>query len=483
MPTTERVVTATRIGPVVAGHAPPMPDPSTKANLEAAEAFRSLRLVGPTRLPKQFLQDLTVFWSKWVSTNIRPSVVTPDFDGWLESRKYPTIRKEELRRAHTHLEDASLGKTIRAFQDVVGHIKAETYPALKAPRFIHSRTDLFKVYWGPWVHMMEEYVFSLPWFVKHIPVRERPAAVEAMIAHYPYKFVSDYSKFESSLRVELREAIEYQVYRAFGVPEWFLKVLSSPARIRMRNSRRGFRAMVTGSRMSGEMDTSLGNSLLNLGMFLFWAHDTGNQIEGMVEGDDGAFGATAIPDPQWFAERGFEVDIRTYGRVGEMGFLSTYWTEDGVIVAEPTRLVKLGWSHHLPENARPARKRELFAATCMSLGYELGSSPYYWAVARKYARPGRLRNEYWTRAELESFGAKYEIREQWIYLSGRVRVRPPTMKVRMDYFLMFGIPPEAQVEAERQILAGELQIDEPHTNVWLDSRFPDLATYAMHYMA
>lgn len=92
--------------------------------------------------------------------------------------------------------------------------------------------------------------------------------------------------------------------------------------------------MVPVSRFSGEMNTSLGNSITNyvfIKMIMSRFNVTGNFF---IEGDDGLI---CLQDPlnvaaveQYAIENGFKLKIQQVARPGDAGFLSTYWDEEGI---------------------------------------------------------------------------------------------------------------------------------------------------------
>lgn len=459
---------ATNIGPTVLGRTPCFPDGRDSENYVRAALYRVLQLVGPEELDHEMLTDLAGFVLRWCRKYLLVQGAPMPFSAWIESRPYPQHRKEELRLAHAK----ALTRENWDYEYISCFLKGECYQAFKDPRLINSRSDEFKCLFGPWCTWMESIVYRLPMFAKHIRVRDRPKIIENMISHMPVQFVSDYSRFESSMRPELMEAIECVVYTHFGVPQGYMNVITGKNHLCARKG--VFEAVVYGSRMSGEMNTSLGNGLTNYLMFAYYAHCHGLPIVGMVEGDDGIYGSTQRFDPKWFLKLGFKVELIEDKPVNAAGFCRQFWTSDGTVVTDLYRLTKLGWTMHLPKAASLTKKKELFAAICLSLGHELGGSPIFWAFAKKYGRSGKVPLNWWELNEAQTLGIEYEIKGHWIHLKGEAPWQQPSLQTREEYSLMFGISVGAQLAIEKQVFDGNWFIDVPELNIEIDKIYPDM---------
>jgi hypothetical protein len=268
------------------------------------------------------------------------------------------------------------------------------------------------------------------------------------------------------------DSIECVVYRYFGVPEEFLDVITGRNHLCGRHG--SFEAWVTGTRMSGEMNTSLGNGLTNYLMFAFYAHEHGIPLVGMVEGDDGIYGSTEKFDPDWFLRLGFQLKLEDDKPVPEAGFCRMFWASDYTTMTDLYRLVKVGWSMHMPAAASLRKKRELFGAICLSIGHELGGCPIYWALAKKYGKAGRVPLNWWELNEAQVLGIEYEIQGHWLALKGRAPWNEPSRSTREEYSNMFGLSVGAQLRIEKQIFDGQWFIDEAELNALLDDKYPDM---------
>lgn len=97
--------------------------------------------------------------------------------------------------------------------------------------------------------------------------------------------------------------------------------------------------------MSGEMNTSLGNGLANLLSFSYVVLASGhslNECNCIIEGDDGIFQVVKELElrASHFNKIGFDVKICEKPNLGQCGFCSTYFTEDGKCsIVEPTKVL------------------------------------------------------------------------------------------------------------------------------------------------
>jgi len=337
------------------------------------------------------LRSLRDFVRNWCRANLRP--LTPDevpsFDEWLEHTDYPEWRREELRQANEKLFQ-------KRHLNVKSFIKTETYEAsdlapngdsvFKAPRLINSRSDKFKCMIGPYTHAIEQQLFRTKYFIKYVPVNERPQWIMDRLNAPGFKFVgTDFSMFESSFAPELLRAVELQMYAYMlrGVPNgsqvvsWLVKAMTHVNRCKFSD---GTSYTVTGTRMSGEMCTSLGNGFTNLMVSLFLAsrHMPLGDVDGFVEGDDGLFRMKgSVPTAAEYADLGFSIKMAVSDNLGEAGFCKQYFHEDVMVnLVDPVCLmVKFGWSHSMLRFSGAATQHGLLRAKADSLLYQCAGAP------------------------------------------------------------------------------------------------------------
>jgi hypothetical protein len=172
----------------------------------------------------------------------------------------------------------------------------------------------------------------LKWFIKYIPVRDRPKALyERLWAPGATYYASDFTSFESLFTPDLMEAVEFQLYRYMTqyLPDkekfyGYLDALKGDNHLRSK----WFKTKVKGTRMSGEMNTSLGNGFANLMFWKFLCWKRGSECDGFVEGDDGIFRVNGTaPTAADFASLGLVVKIESHTDLNTASFCGNVFDE------------------------------------------------------------------------------------------------------------------------------------------------------------
>lgn len=132
-----------------------------------------------------------------------------------------------------------------------------------------------------------------------------------------------------------------------------------------------FTVSIPASRMSGEMDTSVGNGLMNLLLYLFICHENKcTNVDALVEGDD-LIGTFSGPPPtaEAYASLGFNIKIQLYDNANEASFCGLIFDpSDLVSICDPHKvLLNVGWTTSLYENSSNKVKDELLRAKGYSL--------------------------------------------------------------------------------------------------------------------
>lgn len=174
-------------------------------------------------------------------------------------------------------------------------LKDEPYPRGKAPRVIANAQPAAKVILALLLDHINEWFFRQKWTVKHYDV---PGRVKALGRFNSDVVNVDHTSFECSVDSQ-RYALELNVYEDLFGPNPLLHSLFME-RIRHGvhlESRSGLHAALSVVRASGDFDTSLGNSLINLVVMHHAIVATGNSlVDCLVEGDDGVFQLRNHPD-------------------------------------------------------------------------------------------------------------------------------------------------------------------------------------------
>jgi hypothetical protein len=291
------------------------------------------------------------------------------FDEYINTKDFTVEKKENWRKYYVdHM--GRLGRCEPREHDVQTHTKLEFYPEPKFYRGIYARSDRFKASYGPLIASIERVVYKLKYFIKKVPVTQRPKYLKKLFDGIPVK-ANDHSAFESSNCPGMMNAILRPIYSHIsGLPDMvndYMDALTGRQRIKCKD----FTLSILGRRMSGEMDTSLGNALVNLICIMFVLYNKGIPLDAMtmiIEGDDSLFctngtNVTAMD----FMNLGFSPKLESFEDSSDASFCGlVYDAEDLVNLSDPIKvLLKLGWGDAKYLEASPRVKAELYRSKLM----------------------------------------------------------------------------------------------------------------------
>jgi hypothetical protein len=364
------------LGVHVVGYAYPQPDRYCDQTLLAGFSKRVGRsLPGPVFAAQI---DFVHFVDSWICSNLEPIDASADVsvDGWLAATSYTIERKNQLRRAYQENMDNFRPGNRRRCNKIKAFIKAESYDSYKHSRGIYSRNDPYKVKTGPVFKLIEKEMFvkqkTSKYFIKSVPAADRARFIASRLGGSGLKtMATDYTAFESHFTESLLTLCEFRFYsymtRNLPCHRGFmrdLKVLVGENHVCFKNVRCGVKA----TRMSGEMNTSLGNSFANLMMF-FYIHRNNPFCDAIVEGDDciGVYrGAT--PTNADYARLGLTVKIETPTCLSQASFCGQVFTDDFDVIADPHKIItKTGWIDASYMNSKDKKKKELLRCRAMSI--------------------------------------------------------------------------------------------------------------------
>jgi hypothetical protein len=428
--------------------------------------------------------EFTLFVKEWLRKNLEPlpESETLDLESWLLKTHYTEARKNQLRQTYDEVYGALGPQSGR----VKMFMKDETYGEFKWPRAINARSDRFKVIFGPIVKAIEMRMYSLPNFIKHVPVAERPLYISRLLGHSGAKYVStDYSSFEALFRKWLMDSCENTMIRymaqnlatadlkaCLGQKSGCNKVVSSYMDM-----------VVEATRMSGEMDTSLSNSFANLMVFLFVAQKSDARVEVVVEGDDGLAAVLAGEiEPKYFLHLGLEIKIQFHEQLSSASFCGLIFDEEDLInITDPIKvLLNFGWLSARYAGARHSKLLSLLRVKAMSCAVQYPGCPIIEALAVSVLR---MTSGHEIRPFL-TLGSEYE-RERKAGLAAvdwanRSFIAPPP-RTRALMELVFKIPVGVQVSVERYLLGlehvCELELGQLDTLL-----HPDVIEYSAFYL-
>lgn len=411
------------------------------------------------------LKDFENFVLCWLRKYLAPLTSEPDFEEWLANTTYNEARKAELRQCHADLHGSAPNRKQR--RKIASFIKTESYPEFKHARWINSRSDHFKAYSGPWFKAIENQVFSLHWFIKHVPVPLRGEKVAALMRDGAKYFGTDYTSFEAHFHPLFMKACEGQLYSYMlqNFPGVSTNITETIFGTNHGRTRRGVSFRVKGRRMSGDMCTSLGNGFSNLMIWSYLCSKKQVQWDGYVEGDDGIFAVYKgdAPLKSEYEELGFTVKIESGQDPRTMSFCGIIAADGQNIRSPDDFLCNFGWSSSFL-TAGPKIQAQLLRAKAMSAAWETPHCPIIRAIADRALHI--------TRNEIPRFiDDGYHKKPE-----DKVPKFAPTALTRAMFSDLYGISPDMQVLCEERIRRGESlgfldRVIPPHRHAVLFANF------------
>lgn len=381
------------LGCNVKGVAQPVPDPSDPQTVLAGSLKRFA--CEPPKCDDEKLSRFGAFVDKWIHDNLRPLPCDADvsFETWIVNRPYPECRINEL----FMLWKKYGGRLVDIVAIVKSFLKDESYDIqpgateYKHGRAINSRHDLFKITVGPYFSAIENVLYELPQFIKHVPVSDRGN----YIYNYIYSpdatyFETDYETFESLFRKKLMMLCEMKLYKFMlqDLPSGLLvyKLIERVLTGKNKCFFRGFRLDLLATRMSGEMNTSLGNGFSNLMFMLFLCSEKGcSDVRMVVEGDDGLGRVTGeMPTTEDFASLGLRVKLLKHRRLSTAGFCGLIFDEtDKIVVTDPYDvLANFGWTTRRYLNSKDSVHKALLRCKALSMAHQYPGCPILTSLAQ-----------------------------------------------------------------------------------------------------
>lgn len=365
-------------------HGDPSHPKTMVAGVRKRFAFR------PPKAKRGFYRKFKSFVLRWCRENLDPLVYDTDLslDHWLDATNYSEDRKKELKEKFSKV--GSIFENKKYF-DCKSFMKDETYPSYKHVRAINSRSDEFKCWVGPTFKAIEKFLFKLEWFVKNVPVADRPAYITNRLYRVGSKYVAtDYTAFESLFTSELMKSCEFVLYDYMtqNLPNHaeFMDLMYFVLAGEFKCQFKHFNVKVQATRMSGEMCTSLGNGFTNLMLMLFLCEENGvTDVTGVVEGDDGLFNIDGpVPTSAQFAECGFVIKMEEHLNLSEASFCGCVFDVDDLVnVTNPLeKLLDFGWCKEVYSGASVNKKMMLLRAKALSTAHQYAGCPVLQSFAQ-----------------------------------------------------------------------------------------------------
>jgi len=316
------------------------------------------------------------------------------FQTWLEKTHYTATKKEQLRRLHARTlllgnDDFNRYETFcKCFN------KNEPYPTWKNPRGIFARKDEFKLRVGPIFKLIEEALFVMRFFIKKVPVNQRAHLIRKLFGLLPgytdkcaeelLRFMAtDFTAFESSFTNEFMEACEFQLYEYMvsELPEGarFMKLLRTVLGGENYCVFAGIIIRLLAGRMSGEMNTSLGNGFSNLMMFLFAVEEFDlRNAKCLIEGDDCIASYIGVMIPKaFYAQLGFNIKTEYLVSPNLASFCGQIFDfETLTVIADPIKVIlNISWCHILYARSSERKLHGLLKNRAQSCIYQYPGCP------------------------------------------------------------------------------------------------------------
>lgn len=375
---------------------------------------------------------------------------------------YDGTKKKELEEAMETLGGQPLeikDGNVRMF------LKDDKYPCvdgfsdLKAPRCIQYRTRRFVLELARYLQPVEKAVYE--WvngqgqrvIAKARNSHQRAADLLESASGYPEPayVLLDHSKFDAHVGCELL-AVEHGVYNQCYGSKYLARMLSW----QMRNrgiTKNGTKYLTVGTRMSGDVNTGLGNSILNVAMLTDWHEQAGVKASVYVDGDDSVVVCAGHDVNRllshgggieaWFKQYGMETKWSMTREWEDVEFCQCKPVFDGFawrMIRNPERMMnRIAWTtknrdvNMYPRLVKSIGLCELACNEGMPIGQAL-------AVSLINAGEGKFWKgvDNYYRAKQEAYGPL------------RAAEREVRSVTRESYFRAWGVTPQQQITLEKQ---------------------------------
>jgi hypothetical protein len=376
------------------------------------------------------------------------------FDEWLRNAPYSQARKDQLQKAYDHGTVNQVNELVKAFA------KDEPYMEYKHLRGIYSRSDDYKVRVGPFFKKFGDRLFSHPDFIKKIPMSKRAQALKDRLVG-DHVFCTDFSQYEATFVRRLMK-VQNWIY-SFSLERHPLhnhfmdlfSVLEGTNRIIFKT----FDIEVQAKRMSGEMDTSCSNGMMNDLITRFNLHEAGNrqeEIQCYFEGDDGIITCKYLPTAAQYTALGANIKIETPESLATASFCGMLFHPDVMhMVKDPRKaLLSFGWTSVQYLQTKQQVLNKLLKAKSLSLLHEVPGCP----ILRSLALYGNRVSGTYSKQEMIDFVSK-QTRRQYDreYFLEQLNDEDDIFsyeihpKTRALFEQLFDIPVSKQIEIEKYL--------------------------------
>jgi len=379
-------------------YANPVPDTTNPEN-----ALNGVMKRIATKMPEidnELHIEFQSFATNFFKQKLQSCIIQPtddiSFETWINSAPYPQARRDELIK--TYLSSPNLvdrDYILKCF------VKDESYTEFKYPRGIYSRADRFKCKFGPIMKIIGDKMFALDYFIKKIPVCDRAKHIQELYNDARLKFATnDFTAFESTF-VDKNMTIELEFLK-FCMQ--FLaecdEMMADLIKIKKGMNRMQFRSFVVGliaKRYSGEMDTSLCNSLFNLILIMFILYKSGEDWTTLVpkiEGDDSIIPYFGTLDITIARRLGANAKFEFFNQISHASFCGLVFDVDclDIVTQIIPAYLDFGWTTREYRGSNQHTKLTLLRCKALSLLHTYPGCPVLHSLAVMAIRLTRLVN-------------------------------------------------------------------------------------------
>lgn len=442
----KRVPVRMSLGCHVENQSLPVPDLKHGPSLLAGCTKRVAAKMPPIgrQILRKFKRFVKRFFRKHLTSLRFDPSETFEFDEWIESVPYARFRKDELRRVYEDGLDKRPNAKVKAFA------KNENYTVPKHLRGIYSRHDDYKCRVGPFFKKFGDKLFALPWFIKKFAVPDRPRLLQEKFERFKELFCTDFSQFEATFVKELLN-IEVMVYRMCleGHPDQkrlcdLFHLITTVNDISFKD----FDIRLCAKRMSGEMNTSCGNGLMNMLITFFLLENAGNKwgdYDAYFEGDDGVVGCIHKPTADDYTKLGANIKLEVPSDISTASFCGNVFAPAAMHnVTNPLEAsVAFGWTDYSYYGSGPKVMMSLLRCKALSMAYEYPGCPILRSLSRYALRV--TWNPLLSNEDLFDFYVQHNSNQYEIEL----------LRKAVDYVADAGIP-DYTIHAETRLLVEQL---------------------------
>lgn len=379
------------------------------------------------------------------------------------------------------LQCASLSLRTKPLGDSDGHIKMflkddkyhhapelahflgmEDEPKYTAPRCIQYRNKRYCLRLATHLHPIEENTYAYKdWtdtqvFAKGLNLKQRAEALSTKWQSFvrPKALLLDHSKFDAHISLPLLRLERWYYNQCSGEEEMdYLMSLQINNKGRTKNETR-YKTKAT--RMSGDQNTGLGNSIINYAMLCAFCEHYDLKYSLLVDGDDSVIVIEDEGKPydlSFFAQFGMKTlgeEVTTFSQV-EFCQTKPVQLENGwTMVRNPYRMIlRLPWTTKVlsTKGVKPYLASVGRCELALGMGAPIGQ--YF----------GHKLSELSSRHVTTSLEW---VAKQQLFRPRRAHLVPPTHSARESYYEAWGISPEDQIKIETSGISMEVDLAVSH---------------------